>query len=134
MQPPTGEEGRGLSAAIKEVSEHAGSLVRLEAELARLEVARKLARLRTGAIFGAVAAVLALLGLAVAVAAAVLGLSEALAAWLAALIVAGVLLLMAGLLGVVALGAFKGATPPVPQRAIQEAKVTREMIRNGGAS
>ena len=134
MQHSTGEERRGLSAAFKEISEHAGSLVRLEAELARLEVARKLARLRSGAILGAVAAVLALLGLGVVVAAAVLGVSEALPAWLAALIVAGGLFLMAGLLGLLALGAFKGATPPVPQRAIQEAKITREMIRNGGAS
>jgi uncharacterized membrane protein YqjE len=130
---PAAEHGRGLGAAVKEISGHASTLVKLEAELARLELARKLARLRSAAIAGAVAAVLALFGLGIALAAAVLGLVEAFPAWLAALIVAGGVLLAAALLGVVALRAFKRGSPPVPERAIREAKRTREAIRNGAS-
>ena len=50
--------------------------------------------------------------------------------WLALLIVTVALLLLAGLLGLLALGAIKKGSPPVPEQAIQEAKLTTAALKS----
>jgi hypothetical protein len=49
--------------------------------------------------------------------------------WLALLIMTGALLILAGLAGALAVGRLRKGTPPVPQEAIQEAKLTTEAIK-----
>ena len=52
--------------------------------------------------------------------------------WAALLVVAGLLLLLIGLLGVMALGAIKRGSPPVPKQAIHEAKLTTNALKSDG--
>jgi hypothetical protein len=49
--------------------------------------------------------------------------------WLALLILTVALLLLSGLLGVLALGAIRKGSPPVPEQAIQEAKLTSAALK-----
>jgi hypothetical protein len=52
--------------------------------------------------------------------------------WLALLIVLVVLLLVTAILALLALNQIKKGTPPVPEQAIEEAKLTTEAIRGDG--
>ncbi len=52
--------------------------------------------------------------------------------WAALLVVAGILLLMAAVLGFLALNRIKKGTTPVPEQAIQEAKLTTEALKSNG--
>jgi Putative Actinobacterial Holin-X, holin superfamily III len=129
---PTREnERRGVGPAAKDVAEHASTLARLEFELAALEVKRKLAALGVGIglVVGAGLFLLFALGFGIAAGAAALAL--VVSTWLALLIVFGGLLLFAGLLALLGLGAIKKGTPPVPEQAVAEARLTTEVLRNG---
>jgi hypothetical protein len=53
--------------------------------------------------------------------------------WGALLIVAGVLLVVAILLGLFAVSAIKRGAPPVPEQAIEEARITSEALKGDGA-
>ena len=52
-----------------------------------------------------------------------------LSTWLALLVVTAILLALTGTLGVLALGRIKKGTPPVPEQAIREAKLTGEALK-----
>src|SRR5579885_2580920 len=93
---------RRFRAAARETAEHAGTLARLELELRRLELKRRATAVGVGAGLGAGAALLALLALGFALAAAAAALAAAVPLWVALLVVAGGLLLLAGVLGAVA--------------------------------
>ena len=125
-------EGRGLGAAAKQVAEHASALVRLEAKLAVLEVKQKVVSFVLGIGLGFAAVVLLLFALGFALAGAAEGVATALPAWAALLVVAGGLVLVAGLLGVAAVAALKRGSPPVPEQAIEEARRTTEALRSNG--
>jgi uncharacterized membrane protein YqjE len=130
MRTPGAEDGRhGVGAAAREVAEHAGALARLELELAQLELKRKAGALGAGAVLGAAAVLLALYGLGFLFATAAAALATFLPTWLALLIVTAVLLLAAGLLGLLARSQLRRATPPVPEQAIEEARLTTEAIK-----
>ena len=60
------------------------------------------------------------------------GFDTAVSTWLALLITAGILLLLAGILGVLAAGRFQKGTPPVPEQAIREAKLTADALKSDG--
>ena len=53
-------------------------------------------------------------------------------AWLALLIVTLVLFAVTALLGLLAVNRIKRATPPVPEQAIHEAKLTTEALKSHG--
>src|ERR687888_826656 len=120
--PTHGTENGGLGGAAKQVAEHASALARLELELAKLELGRKIAALGLGIGLGVGAAVLALFAVAFLLAAAAAGLATVISTWLALLVVGGALFLVTGLLGILALRSIKKGTPPVPEQAIREAK------------
>ena len=119
-----------VSAAAKDAAEHAKSLVRLELELAVLEVKRKLGSLGLGIALLVGAAVLGLFGLGFALATVAAAFATFLPTWLALLVVAGGVLVLTGLLAVVGLAALKRGTPPVPEQAIQEARLTSEALKH----
>jgi hypothetical protein len=52
--------------------------------------------------------------------------------WAALLVVAGILLLQAALLGLLAVNRIQKGTPPVPEQAIAEAKLTTEALKSNG--
>ena len=135
MRTPEAETPHaGLGDATKQVAEHASALLRLEAELAGLELKRKLTALGLGIGLGvgALLVVLYVLGFAFATIAA--GLATAMSWWLALLIVTVGLLLLAAVLGLLAYLSIKKGTPPVPKQAIHEAKLTTEALKRDGTS
>ena len=130
---PTREtESQGVGAAVKEVAERTSSIVRLELELAALELKRKVVSLGVGLGLGIGAAVMLVFMLAFVYAAIGAALALVMPTWAALLVVAGILLLQAALFGVLALNRIKKGTPPVPEQAIQEAKLTTEALKSNG--
>jgi Putative Actinobacterial Holin-X, holin superfamily III len=63
-------------------------------------------------------------------AAAAAALATAISTWLALLLVGAGLFLLAGVLGMLALGRIKKGTPPVPEQAIREAKLTQSALKS----
>jgi uncharacterized membrane protein YGL010W len=121
----------GLTGAARRVADHARSLVKLELELAAAEIKQKVAALAIGIGLVVTAGVLLLFALAFALAAAAAAIATAVSVWLALLIVFGGLFLLAGLLATVGLGLLKKGSPPVPEQALAEARLTTEALRNG---
>jgi hypothetical protein len=122
-----------LGSATKEVAERASALVRLELELAKLEVNRKLAALAAGIGLGLGAAVVAVYMVGFLFATIAAGLATFLDVWLALLIVTVFLLLLTAVLGLLAVNRIKKGTPPVPEQAIEEAKLTSEALKSDGS-
>jgi len=122
----------GVGAAAKQVAEHASSLARLELELAGVELKRKVSVLGVGIGLGVGAALLALYGLGFLLATIATALAIVLDTWLALLLVTLVLFGLAVVLGLLALGRIKRGSPPIPEQAIQEAKLTTEALKANG--
>jgi uncharacterized membrane protein YozB (DUF420 family) len=120
-----------IGDAAKLVADKASSVVRLELALAAAELKRKLRALGLGIVLVAAAAVFVLFGLVLGLATIAAALATVFATWLALLIVTGGLFLVAGVLAVVGIGRIKKGTPPMPEQAIAEAKLTAEALRNG---
>jgi hypothetical protein len=130
---PTREtESQSVGTAAKVVAERASTIVRLELELAALELKRKVVALGYGIAFAIGAAVFLFFMLGFALASAAAGLATAMATWAALLIVTGALLLGVVMLGVLAVLKIKKGTPPVPEQAIREAKLTTEALKSDG--
>jgi hypothetical protein len=115
------------------VAEHASALARLELELAQLEVKRKASAFGLGAGLGMAAALFALFALGFGLASAAAALALTVSTWLALLIVFGALVLLAAILAAFALVNVRGASPPIPEQAIEEARITSEALRSDGA-
>jgi hypothetical protein len=120
-----------IGDAAKLVADKASSVVRLELALAAAELKRKLRALGVGIVLVAGAAVFVVFGLVLGLATIAAALATVFAAWLALLIVTGGLFALAGVLAVLGIGRIKKGTPPVPEQAIAEAKLTAEALRNG---
>ena len=130
---PTQEaDAQGVGAAVKQVAEHTSSIVRLELELAALELKRKITSLGIGIgfAFGAALMLVFMVGFLYATIAAALAL--AMPWWAALLIVTGILLLQVAVLGLLAMNRIKKGAPPVPEQAILEAKLTTEALKSNG--
>ena len=123
--------GLGLSGATKRVAEHARSFVRLELQLAAKEMKARLVALGLGIALAAAAAVLALTAVGFGLAAATAGLATALPVWLSLLVMFGGLLLLAAILGGIGAALLRKGSKPVPEQAIEEARLTTEALRNG---
>ena len=123
-----------LGSAAKEVAEHASALVRLEIELAKLEVSRKVGSLGIGIGLGVGAVVVAAYMVGFLFATIAAGLATVMPTWLALLIVTLFLLLVTAVLGLLAMNRIKKGTPPVPEQAIAEAKLTTEALKSDGNS
>ena len=132
VRRPADANGRGLGAAVKDVTEHAKALVSLEIELASLELKRKLGAFGLGValLIGAAAFGVFALGFGFATIAAAL--ATFLSTWLALLIVTLFLLVVTGVLAFLGLGRLRKGSPPVPEQAIREAKLTTEALKSDG--
>ena len=119
----------GVSGAAKQVAEHASSIAKLELELAGLELKKKVAALGTGIGLGIGAAIFGLFMLGFLFATIAAAFATFLSTWLALLVVTAILLVLSGTLGALALGRIKQGTPPVPEQAIREAKLTQEALK-----
>ncbi len=133
MPEPNGRtklEDQPTAELVKQLSEQATQLLRAEVELAKAELTQKGRQAGIGAgMFGG-AGVFGLYGVGALVAAAVAGLATAVDTWLAALIVAVVLLAVAGVAALLGKNRVQAASPPVPEQAMES---TREDLQVTGA-
>ena len=130
---PTPEtDSQGLGAAVKQVAERTSTIVRLELELAALELKKKVVSLGLGIGLAIGAAVMLLFMVAFVYAAIGAALALVMPTWAALLVVAGILLLQAAILGFLAMNRIQKGSPPVPEQAIAEAKLTTEALKSNG--
>lgn len=129
--PTHAGESKGLGAAARAVSDRLSAIVRLEIQLAVGELKRKVVALGLGIglLLGAGIFMLFMLGFAFATVAAAF--ATFLSTWLALLITTGILFLIASLLGFLGVTSLAKGTPPVPEQAIEEARLTTEALKNG---
>jgi len=123
--------GATLTRTANRVREHARRVVELELELAALELKQKMASLGVGVGLLIACALFAVFALGFALAGAAAGLATFMPVWGALLIVAVVLVLLAGTLAAFGVRSIKKASPPVPELALLEAKLTSEALKNG---
>ena len=131
-QETDGRAAHGLGAAVKDVAERASAIVRLELELATMELKRKVVAIGMGIAFGLGAALFLLFMLGFLFLAVAAAFATVVSTWLALLITAGILFVLVGLLGALAIGRIRKGTPPVPEQAIREAKLTADALKSDG--
>ena len=127
------DEDRSLGEVVNRISENASTLIREEIELAKAELELKAKRFARGAAVAAAAGVFLFLGVIYAFLGLAWGINDALdSLWLGFVIVFALLLVLAAGAGLFAYRSFQAATPPMPERAIEEAKLMREASEHPG--
>jgi protein-S-isoprenylcysteine O-methyltransferase Ste14 len=118
----------GVKAQAMAVKRRMRSIGRLNLELAKLEAKQKGTALGIAGALAIVAVVLVLYAIGFGFAAAAVGLSETLPLWASLLVVAGMIVLVAAILGLLAVRFARKASPPKPEQAIEEAERTMRML------
>lgn len=123
---------RSVFALVAELPVLVRELVEREIQLVKTELIEKLKALGIGA--GLLVGALAVLGAMVGVllTAAILALSLVMPGWAAALLVAGVLLLIAVILGLIGYRVLKGGIPPLPTESIDSLRRDLRAIKGIG--
>ena len=124
------QASNGVAGAARRVAEHASAIAKLEVELARLELKQKVTAFSFGLGLAVGAAVFGLLALGFVFATITAVFATFLSLWLALLVITLLLLGLAGTLAALALRLFKKSTPPIPEQAIREAKLTQEAFKH----
>jgi uncharacterized membrane protein YqjE len=131
--PPPGSPPPKKSVAdlVFDVSQGTSTLIREEFELAKAEVTEKVSKLLRGSVVGIAAGIFAFLALILVMEGIAWLLNEEVfdgKTWPGFFIEAAVFLLIAALAGYIAYRAVRAGSPPVPEQAIEEAKLTRTMF------
>ena len=128
------EADRSVGELVLDITERLTLLVREEIELAKTEVAEKLAKLARGSIAAALAAVFVVLAFAMLMHTFAWLLNDLFfegELWLGFLVSALIWLALAVIAGSFAYRSMRAGAPPVPDMAIEEAKRTRETLEGG---
>jgi uncharacterized membrane protein YqjE len=133
--PPPPPERKSVAELVFDVSERTSTLVREEIELAKAEVSGKVAKLLRGSVVGIVAGVFAFLALILVMEGVAWLLNEEVFdnAWAGFFVEAAIFLLVAAGAGYFAYRSVQAGTPPVPEQAIEEAKLTKETLQKEGS-
>jgi uncharacterized membrane protein YqjE len=129
-EPPADE--RSVAEMVFDVSERASSLIREEIELAKAEVSEKVGKLLRGSAVGVAAGTFAFLALILVMEGIAWLLNEEVfdgKVWPGFFVEAAAFLLIAAAAGLIAYRSVRAGAPPVPEQAIEEAKLTREMLQ-----
>ena len=121
----------GVGRASREFVGRARSIVRLEIELALLEIKTKLTRIGVGIGLAGGAAVLAVYAVGFLFAGIAAAIALALPLWASLLIVSVSLFGIAAILGLLGIRSIKAGAPPMPEEAIEEAKLTAKAVTDG---
>lgn len=130
--PPPQDE-RSVSELVFDVAEKSSSLVREEIELAKTEISEKVGKILRGSVVGVAAGTFAFLALILIMEGVAWLLAEEVFdgnAWPGFFVEAAVFLLIAAGAGYFAYRSVQAGAPPVPEQAIQEAKLTRETLES----
>jgi hypothetical protein len=123
-----------MQDTVGRLAEQMQTLVRLEIQLAKTELAEKAKAAARGAMLFAAAGVMLFFAVFGFLIAAIWGLAEALPIWLSALIVALVFVLVAGILAFIGLRSTKRAGPPIPEKAIGNVQPLPHEIKEAASS
>lgn len=129
--PPPEPDRRSVAELAFDVSERASTLIREEFELAKAEVSEKVGKILRGSVVGVAAGVFAFLALILVMEGVAWLLNEEVfdgKAWPGFFVEAAAFLLIAAAAGFVAYRSVRAGAPPVPEQAIEEAKLTKEML------
>jgi uncharacterized membrane protein YqjE len=129
--PPIGEDKKSVAELVFDVSERSSSLIREEIELAKAEISDKVGKLIRGSVVGIAAGVFAFLALILVMEGIAWLLNEEVFdnAWAGFFVEAAVFLLVAAAAGLIAYKAVKAGAPPMPEQAIEEAKLIKGTIQ-----
>ena len=132
VPPPSDpKDERKLGELVFDVTEGISGLVREEIQLAKAEVSEKAGKIARGAVVGISAGVFAFLALILVMEGIAWLLNEEVfdgKTWPGFFIEAAAFLLIAALAALIAFKAVKAGAPPTPDQAIEEAKLTKEML------
>ena len=123
---------RSVAEMVFDVSESASTLIREEIELAKVEVTEKVGKLVRGSVVGVAAGTFAFLALILVMEGIAWLLNEEVfdgKVWPGFFVEAAVFLLIAAAAGLIAYRAVQAGAPPVPDQAIEEAKLTKKMLQ-----
>jgi uncharacterized membrane protein YqjE len=123
-------EDRSVAELVFDVSERTSSLVREEVELAKAEISEKVTKLARGSAVGIAAGIFAFLALILAMEGIAWLLNEEVFdnRWAGFFVEAAVFLLIAAGAGYFAYRSVRAGAPPVPDQAIEEAKLIKNAI------
>jgi uncharacterized membrane protein YqjE len=133
--PPSTEpapQRKSVADLVFDVSEGTSRLVREEIELAKAEVTEKVGKILRGSAVGAAAGAFAFLALILVMEGIAWLLNEEVfdgKTWPGFFIEAAVFLLIAAGAGYFAFRSVQAGAPPLPEQAIEEAKLTKEMLQ-----
>ncbi|KXX57933.1 MULTISPECIES: phage holin family protein [unclassified Rhodococcus (in: high G+C Gram-positive bacteria)] len=116
---------------VERLTDQVTGLVRTEMTHALTEVKDKGTRFGIGAGVSGAGVLLLLYGFGALVATAILGLATALDPWLAALIVAAVLIAVGSVVAAVGARRAKNALPPVPERTADSVRADVDSVKEG---
>ncbi|HVY78461.1 MAG TPA: phage holin family protein [Solirubrobacterales bacterium] len=132
--PPRPEpDPRSVGELVIDVAEKSSALVREEIELAKAEVSEKVGKILRGSVVGLAAGVFAFLALILVMEGVAWLLAEEVFdgnAWPGFFVEAALFLLIAALAGFIAYRSVQAGAPPVPEQAIEEAKLTKETLES----
>jgi uncharacterized membrane protein YqjE len=123
---------RSVADLVFDVSQGTSSLIREEFELAKAEVTEKVGKLLRGSVVGVAAGAFAFLALILIMEGIAWLLNEEVfdgKTWPGFFIEAAVFLLIAAAAGYFAYRSVQAGAPPLPDQAIEEAKLTKEMLQ-----
>jgi uncharacterized membrane protein YqjE len=132
--PPQGQEDRSVSELVFDVAEKSSSLVREEIELAKTEITEKVTKILRGSVVGLAAGVFAFLALILVMEGVAWLLAEEVFdgnAWPGFFVEAALFLLVAAGAGFFAYRSVQAGAPPLPEQAIEEAKLTKATLESG---
>jgi uncharacterized membrane protein YqjE len=121
---------KSVTELVFDVSERTSTLIREEVELAKAEITEKVTKLLRGSAVGAAAGAFAFLALILVMEGFAWLLNEEVFdnSWAGFFVEAAIFLLVAAGAGWFAYKSVKAGSPPVPEQAIEEAKLIRETI------
>ena len=132
MSPDSAD--KTLGEVVSEVSEKASLLVREEIELAKTEIQQKVGRLTKGAAVGVAAGVFGFFAFIFFLHALswfwvdLFDWSDSI--WAGFLVTTGIFLLLAAIAGLLAYRFIKKGSPPTPDLALEQARLTREALEH----
>jgi uncharacterized membrane protein YqjE len=133
--PPQSQEDRSVSELVFDVAERSSSLVREEIELAKAEISEKAGKILRGSVVGVAAGTFAFLALILIMEGVAWLLAEEVFdgnAWPGFFVEAALFLLIAAAAGFFAYRSVQAGAPPLPEQAIEEAKLIKATLEGEG--
>ena len=135
--PPQPPPDRSVGELVFDVAEKSSALVREEIQLAKAEISEKVGQLLRGSVVGLAAGIFAFLALILVMEGVAWLLAEEVFdgnAWPGFFVEAAVFLLIAAAAGFIAYRSVQAGAPPVPEQAIEEAKLIKTTLEGEGSN